>query len=297
MPFLLFQRQIDFLHFLQGCLEDKENGLVEKARDIGASWLCVAYATWLWLFHEGVAIGFGSRKEEYVDKKGDPKALFPKIRQILQHCPSWMLPEGFNMNAHATYMKIINPANGSVIAGEAGDNIGRGGRTTIFFKDESAHYERPELIEAALGDNTDVQIDISSVNGTNNVFYQRRMAGEVWTPDSTPEEGKTRVFVFDWRDHPLKTDEWYEKRRKRAEEEGLLHLFRQEVDRDYAGSIDRIIIPQEWVKAAIDAHIKLGFARSAKGYHQLQYHFRCALGCRVGVVGQHFSSSPRPERL
>lgn len=260
MPFLLFQRQVEFLDFLQSCLDDKENGLVEKARDIGASWLCVAFATWLWLFHDGVAVGFGSRKEEYVDKKDDPKALFPKIRQILQHCPSWMLPEGFNMNAHATYMKIINPANGSVIAGEAGDNIGRGGRTTIFFKDESAHYERPELIEAALGDNTDVQIDISSVNGTNNVFYQRRMAGEVWTPDSTPEAGKTRVFVFDWRDHPLKTDEWYEKRRKRAEEEGLLHLFRQEVDRDYAGSIDRIIIPQEWVKAAIDAHIKLGFA-------------------------------------
>jgi hypothetical protein len=259
MPFVLFKRQEEFLQFLQGCLEDKENGLVEKARDIGASWLCVAFATWLWLFHEGTAIGFGSRKEEYVDKKGDPKALFPKIRQILQHLPKWQLPHGFKMDQHATYMKIINPANQSVISGEAGDNIGRGGRTTLFFKDESAHYERPELIEAALGDNTDVQIDISSVNGTNNVFYQRRMAGEVWTPDSDPEEGVTRVFVFEWSDHPLKTPEWYEKRRKRAEAEGLLHLFKQEVDRDYAGSIDRIIIPQEWVKAAIDAHIKLNF--------------------------------------
>lgn len=291
MPFLLFQRQVEFLGFLQSCLNDKENGLVEKARDIGASWLCVAFATWLWLFHEGVAIGFGSRKEEYVDKKGDPKALFPKIRQILQHCPSWMLPEGFNMNAHATYMKIINPANGSVIAGEAGDNIGRGGRTTIFFKDESAHYERPELIEAALGDNTDVQIDISSVNGTNNVFYQRRMAGEVWSPDTTPEAGKTRVFVFDWRDHPLKTDEWYEKRRKRAEEEGLLHLFRQEVDRDYAGSIDRIIIPQEWVKAAIDAHIKLGFAPEGRKVSGLDVcdegADKNALAIRHGVVLIH----------
>jgi hypothetical protein len=48
---------------------------------------------------------------------------------------------------------------------EAGDNIGRGGRTLVYFKDESAHYEHPDLIEAALGDNTNVQIDISSVNG------------------------------------------------------------------------------------------------------------------------------------
>jgi len=262
MPFVLFPRQVEFIHFLNSCLEDKQSGLVEKARDIGASWLCCAYSVWLWLFHPGTTIGWGSRKEEYVDKKGDPKAIFPKMRQIIENLPLWMIPEGFTPRIHSAHMKILNPSNGAAITGEAGDNMGRGGRTTIYFKDESAHYEHAELIEAALGDNTDVQIDISSVNGSNNIFYRRRMAGEVWTPESVPTRGRTRVFIFDWRDHPGKTQEWYEERRTKAEQEGMLHVFAQEVDRDYSGSVQGVIIPQAWVQAAIDAHIKLGFEPS-----------------------------------
>lgn len=259
IPFILFKRQEEFVQFLWECLRDKECGLVEKCRDMGASWLCCAFAAWLWIFHSGSAIGFGSRKEEYVDEKGNPKAIFPKIRQIFEYLPHWMLPEGFDMFKHTPYMKIINAVNDSTITGEAGDNIGRGGRTSLYIKDESAHYERPELVEAALGDNTDVQIDISSVNGSANVFYRRRMAGEEWAPGKKIARGIVRVFIMDWRDHPLKDQAWYDNRYQKAEREGLLHIFKQEVDRDYSGSVDRIIIPQEWVKAAIDAHKLLKF--------------------------------------
>jgi phage terminase large subunit len=41
--------------------------------------------------------------------------------------------------------------------------------------------------------------------------------------------------------------------------DGLLHVFNQEVCRDYAASVEGVVIPAEWVKSAIDAHIKLGF--------------------------------------
>lgn len=264
LPFVLFPRQVDFILFLQSCLADKQHGLIEKSRDMGASWLACAFSVWLWLYVPGSVIGWGSRKEEYVDKKGDPKAIFPKIRQIIESLPRWMLPRGFNMDRHAPYMRCINPENGSTITGEAGDNIGRGGRTSIFFKDESAHYERPELVEAALGDNTDVQIDMSSVNGSANVFYRRRMAGEIWTPGCTIAPGKTRVFILDWREHPGKTQAWYDTRRQRAEAEGLLHVLAQEVDRDYSSSIDRLIIRPEWVRAAINAHRILGFTETGE---------------------------------
>ena len=36
-----------------------------------------------------------------------------------------------------------------------------------------------------------------------------------------------------------------------------MHVFAQEVDRDYLAAVDNIIIKQEWVEAAIDAHVKL----------------------------------------
>ena len=253
IPFIPFQKQIEFFEYLVELWKTKESGLTEKCRDIGATWSCCAFSVWMWLFYKDVAIGWGSRKEEYVDDKGNSKAIFPKMRQIIENLPSWMIPGGYIPDKHATYMKIINPENGASITGEAGDSLGRGSRTSIYFLDEAAHLEHPELIEAALGDNTDVQIDISSVNGTSNVFYRRRMAGEIWTPGCKIAHGKTRVFVFDWRDHPEKTQEWYDTRRAKAEAEGLLHVFAQEVDRDYSGAVIGVIIKSEWVTASIDA--------------------------------------------
>lgn len=254
LPFTFFSRQHSFIDFLQECRRDAQSGLVEKCRDAGATWLACAYSIHSWLFIENDAIGWGSRKETLVDKIGDPDSIFEKMRLLLRRLPPVFRPEGFDEKKHATFMKIVNPENGAIIAGEAGDNIGRGGRKSIYFKDESAHYPRPDLIEAALGDNTNVQIDISSVNGLGNVFHRRRSAGKLWVPGATVEPGYVRVFIIDWRDHPEKTQAWYDQRRAKFEREGLLHLFKQEVDRDYSGAISNTIIPYEWIAAARDAH-------------------------------------------
>lgn len=288
MPFRLFQRQKDLVHFLLSCLEDDESGLIEKCRDMGATWVCAALSVWLWLYWPGVAIGWGSRKEILVDKLGDPDSIFEKIRMVIRGLPREFLPVGFIPDVHSTFMKVINPETGSTITGEAGDNIGRGGRKRIYFKDESAHYERPEKIEASLGDNTNVQIDISSVNGTGNVFHRRREAGEEWAPGRVMTPGATRIFVMDWRDHPAKTQDWYDKRKAKATADGLLHVFAQEVDRDYSAAVEGVVIPAEWVKAAIDAHVILGFGDEGEWFGGLDVadggKDKNALALRKGVI-------------
>lgn len=264
MPFIMFDRQKDLTQFIYACLNGETDGLIEKCRDAGATWLSVAVSVHLWLFWDGISIGWGSRKEQLVDKIGDMDSIFEKIRAVIRGLPPEFLPSGFSEKDHLTYMRVINPESGATITGESGDNIGRGGRKRIYFKDESAHYERPDLIEAALGDNTRVQIDISSVNGTGNVFHRKREAGVEWEPGQPVVKGKTNVFIFDWSHHPEKTLEWYQQRRKKAEEEGLLHIFAQEVDRDYASSVEGVIIPPDWVRAAVDAHIKLQFSDAGR---------------------------------
>ena len=258
LPFIIFPRQVEFIQFLKCCLDNQTHGMIEKSRDMGATWAACWFSLCLWLFSPGCSIGWGSRKEQLVDKLGDPDSIFQKLRMGLDYLPRWLWPIGFDPKIHSTYMKLINPETGATITGEAGDNIGRGGRKLIYFKDESAHYEHPESIEAALGDNTNVQIDISSVAGTNNIFYRRRQTGELWEPGKSITPNKTQVFVMDWRSHPLKTQVWYNARRAKAEEEGLLHLFAQEVDHDYTSSIEGVVIPAAWVRAAIDSHKKLG---------------------------------------
>lgn len=263
VPFRMFQRQADLIMFLQALIEGEESGLIEKCRDMGATWACVAFSVWLFLFSPGSSIGWGSRKEMYVDRLGDPDSIFEKIRMVIDGLPWWFLPEGFGRdNMH--YMKITNPVTGSTITGEAGRNIGRGGRKSIYFKDESAHYEHPESIEAALGDNTRVQVDISSVNGPGNVFHRRRENATEWTGGKV-KKGEVNLLIMDWRDHPAKDDDWYETRRKRAEEDGLLHVFEREVNRNYYAAVEGIIIPADWVKSAIDAHKELDWVKVSGG--------------------------------
>jgi phage terminase large subunit len=259
MPFVLFRRQADLADFLLACLDEQVNALIEKSRDMGATWLCCAFSVWLWLYWPGAAVGWGSRKEALVDKIGDPDSIMEKIRIIIRNLPRFMLPQGFNGVEHMPFMKIVNPETGATITGEAGDNIGRGGRKLIYFKDESAHYERPEKIEAALSDTTNCQIDFSSVNGLNNVFHRKREAGKEWTAGGELSRDRANVFIMDWHDHPAKSQAWYEQRRSKAESEGLLHVFAQEVDRNYSAAVAGVIIPAEWVTSAIDAHIALGF--------------------------------------
>lgn len=254
IPFITFERQQEFVDFVYQLIDEQENGLVEKCRDIGATWLACAISLHLFIFWHDEAVGWGSRKQELVDKLGDPDSIFEKMRLMLRRLPDIWRPKGFKPRDHATFMKLINPDNGSSVTGESGDNIGRGGRKGIYWKDESAHYERPEKIESALGDNTNVQIDISSVNGVGNVFHRRRKAGIDWVPGFLVPSGYTRVFVFRWQDHPGKDQKWYDTRRAKAEREGMLHVFAQEVDRDYSGAIVGRIIDPEWITAAIDAH-------------------------------------------
>lgn len=269
MPFVFFKRQKDVIDFFESCSHDQTSGLVEKCRDFGLTWLACGYSVWRWLFIKNDAIGWGSRKETLVDKPGDPDSIFEKIRLMLKRLPRIWLPAGFSWGRNSTYMKLLNPENGAIIAGEAGDNIGRGGRRSCYFCDEAAHLERPEKVEAALGDNTNVRFDISSVNGVGNVFHRRRENGVIWSPDVTSYPfGFVRVFVADWRDHPLKTQEWYDARKARYEREGMAHIFAQEVDRNYAAAVSNTVIPYQWVEASIDVHIKLPWFAEALEAHK-----------------------------
>ncbi|WP_024873148.1 hypothetical protein [Tolumonas lignilytica] len=234
IPFLLFPKQAQFIDWLIARWKSREDGLVEKSRDMGLSWLCVAAAAWMWLFKPGTVVGFGSRKEEYVDKLGDPKSLFWKCRQFINLLPEEFRPVGYDEKKHAPHMRIINPETGSTIIGEAGDNIGRGNRTSIYLKDESAFYDRPETIDAALSQTSNCKIDISTPNGNGNPFYKKR------------HSGKIPVFTFHWRDDPRKDDAWYQKQINSLDP----IIVAQEIDIDYNSSRGDVWITGDLVTAA-----------------------------------------------
>lgn len=234
IPFVLFPKQEAFVDWLLARWRARADGLAEKSRDMGVSWICVSFGVWMWRFHPGTVVGFGSRKEEYVDKIGDPKSLFWKVRQFINLLPVELRPAGYQEKAHAPHMRIINPENGAAIIGEAGDNIGRGNRTSIYFKDESAFYEHADAIEAALSQTANCKIDVSTPNGAGNAFYRKRHGGRI------------SVFVFDWKDDPRKDREWYQRQCETLDPV----IVAQEIDRDYESSVSNAMIPGDLVTAA-----------------------------------------------
>lgn len=240
VPFRLMPKQEEWIHWCLDHWKNQKPGLVEKTRTVGMSWLSMALSCTLCLFNPGMVIGFGSRKQEYVDVNGDLKALFPKARLFLRYLPKEFL-FNFEIGKHAPFMRVLFP-NGSQIIGESGDGIGRGARASIYFVDEAAFLERPGLIEASLSETTNCRIDISTPNGLANPFAEKRFSGKI------------DVFTFHWRDDLRRDEEWY---RKKCEELDPV-IVAQELDINYAASTEGVLIPSEWVQAAIDSHIKLG---------------------------------------
>jgi hypothetical protein len=279
VPMELFPRQGEFLKWLEEREEAKSDGLVEKSRDMGLTWLCAGFLVHHWLFRPGFKGSIGSRKENLVDKIGDPDSIFEKMRLLIRKLPSWMLPEGFSPKLHDNFCKLINPANGAIIAGEAGDNIGRGGRSSICFVDEFAFVEHPETVDAALSANTNVRIWVSTPNGNGNLFARKR------------HSGKIAVFSMHWKDDARKNAwelvgsdggviecgpggsappepvpdgctvryPWYEAEKSRLDDPVTVA---QELDIDYTASVEGITIPAKWVRAAVDLHKRVNLPRS-----------------------------------
>ncbi len=267
IPFLLFPRQIEWIEWFVERWKNQEPGLTDKSREMGLSWLTVAVATTLCLFHEGMVIGMGSRKEEYVDKKGDPKSLFYKVRQFTANLPieftgSW------NERKNAPYMRIEYPDTSSVITGEAGANIGRGGRSSIYIIDESAFLAQPELVDAALSQTTNCRHDISTPCGMSNPFARKRFAGKV------------PVFSFHWTDDPRKDQAWYERTCHNIDDPVIIA---QEIDLDYSASVEGILIPAIWVNSAVNPSgvLKAGFDVADRGQD------KCAMTFRHGILIEH----------
>lgn len=245
IPFILFPRQIEWIDWFLQRWRLREPGVTVKSRDMGISWLSIALSCTMCLFHDNMAVGFGSRKLELVDKLGDPSCLFWKARTFLE-----MLPDeftgGWRARTHSSE-RLLRFNNGSTIAGEGGDEIGRGARTTWYLVDEAASIERPALLDASLSQTTNCRQDVSTPKGSANSFAEKVR--------SWPDE---RVFRFHWRDDPRKDEAWYA---KQVEELDPVTLA-QEVDMDFAASTTGVLIPSAWVQSAIDLHVHLGIEPS-----------------------------------
>lgn len=226
LPFILYPFQANSMLWIEQRMKELEDGIIEKSRDMGATWLMVAVSVHKWLFQPGFQALFGSWKEDFVDN-GLMDSIFGKIEYFISQLPTWILPRRFDIEKHRMNLKVINPDNNNAISGQsASSNFSRAGRYTVVFIDEGAFWDNLESVWRAAAQTTRTRILISTPNGVNTFSRLR-------------ESGMYKVLRLHVDLHPLKDEAWKERERARMTPED----YAQEIDISYQRSARGIVYP------------------------------------------------------
>jgi hypothetical protein len=195
LPFCTYPYQDKAIMDLKDAINSGNDRVLDKSRDMGVTWIVLATMFWFWCKPEGGAdFLLGSRIEDYVDKKGDNRTHFAKVRYLLYRLPKWLRPTGFNPRAHDTFMKLQNPATESTFTGESNNpNFSTQGRYLAILYDEFAKWEgSDEAAWTAGGDASPCRIGVSTPFGAGGQFY------------GLVTGGKTKRITLHWSLHPEK---------------------------------------------------------------------------------------------
>ena len=169
-PFILYDFQVDQLIDNDECLEVGKSQVIVKTREMGLSWTQLAWVFHRWKFRHDETFLLGSRVELLVDNKGDMKALMQKLDFLENDHPKYLKLRGFKKNRR--FLSMYNPETNSSITGTSTNGeLGRGGRYTMVLLDEVASMEKGRSILAALVSVSPYVCYLSTVKGTDNIFY------------------------------------------------------------------------------------------------------------------------------
>lgn len=200
-PFVPWPKQRELLQQLEQCVDKGLSLLVDKARDLGATWLVIALLTHRFLFRSRQSLLVISRKEDVVDMlSGLPRnypygggaaetTLMGKVDYLLSRLPKWMLPKRMARKL----LHLVNEDNRSRIDGESANaTAGSGDRRTALFIDEAAKIDEMESIKRSTKDVTACRIVVSTPNGPGTTFSKWALSGTI------PR------FTLPWFTHPEK---------------------------------------------------------------------------------------------
>lgn len=235
LPFILYDYQKDYVAWLVEGIEAGEDGLTDKSRDMGATYVALCVFLWYWRFRKNTRFLIGSRKEDLVDGKEqseDDAPLFKKLDYNIDRWPRWFMPRGFDKNVHRTFLNLTNPDNGAQISGESSnEDFGRGGRYKAILMDEFAFWDYDTEAWKACSQSTPCRLAISTASSYGK--FKRLRFGQ--------DGEQIRIKTLRWHVHPKKDQAWYEREKRRSDPD----TFAQEVDISYETSAKGSVYGEE----------------------------------------------------
>jgi hypothetical protein len=188
--------------------------IVLKARQLGLTWLALAFAVWKIVFNGGYQVVALSKTED------DAKELIRRVVFVLRHLPPWMTIESTKdtrdvdcLKWESTTMSVtIHHADISVFNSfPAGQNSGRSFTANLVIMDEWAFQQWAREIWAAAYPT----INRPTGGKVIGLSTAKRLTlfEDIWTAATRGLNTFSRIFLPWWTD-PRRTEEWYEQTKK-----------------------------------------------------------------------------------
>lgn len=191
-PFICWDYQIEAIQTLLWCITHRKDVVIEKSREMGASWLCLIIAEWLWRYHRSKHSLMISRSAEAVDDDSQD-SLFWKLDYIHRFTPKWLLPRSMKRKS----MFFGNDDLNSSITGQASTGkAGVGGRGAIMFIDEFTKIREDVEVLNNTADTSQCRIFNATHEGPGTAFH-----GLTHPKPGMPAMKK---IVMHWSQHPRK---------------------------------------------------------------------------------------------
>jgi len=171
--------------------------IILKARQLGISWLCCAYALWLCVFQSGRRVLLFSQGQNEADE------LLRRVKVMYERLPEWMLAR---VGVDKLNTSEIAFSNGSLIESmPATQKSGRSLTASLVIADEFAFMQWASELYTGMKSTIDgggQLIILSTANGARGLFHQ------LWKKAIERLNNFVPIFLS-WRMRPGRDDGWY----------------------------------------------------------------------------------------
>lgn len=196
-PFIPWQCQVDMLldtpettgePGILWVYESNKTCVVQKSREMGASWLFLILQVWLSIYMDNSETLNISRNEKMVDSSS-PKSLFWKIDFVHKWLPEWMTGPIVDQSMHIAYKRSGSHIDGEPSTGEAG----AGARGGVCFIDEFSLIKEDQAVRQGTASTASSRFFNGTHKGTETEFYKLTLTPEIVQ------------LMLHWSQHPEKS--------------------------------------------------------------------------------------------
>uniref|UniRef100_A0A6H1ZEY3 Putative terminase n=1 Tax=viral metagenome TaxID=1070528 RepID=A0A6H1ZEY3_9ZZZZ len=203
-PKTIFWKPWTYLTSLIKEIEEYDDIVILKARQLGVTWVICAYALWKALFSDGARVLLFSQAE------GEAEDLIAKVRFIWAHLPGWL-----KLSLEKERLdKLKFAVNGSELV--AYPSTGRAGRSTdatLVIRDELEKHDKAEEHYASVKPTIDAggkMIDLSTIDKQVADSHFQDRVNRILSGGS-----KAHLIFRGWRERPerikgMSLDEWFD---------------------------------------------------------------------------------------